>query len=447
MRQPVFIKLENSLEEAMTYRNSPQMEFYNFAGVHLQPQSPFPYIQRTYAEGGIELEDYIVWVCDMCGNRLYDISDYFGIVRNFDDPDTGTPQLEWSLTYVDFDAGYQLVYLEIEQGANDKKYTSPFYLTSEGIEYTARVDYRNAELNATMLSTGLNIWFKQDEELMEQSTYDAVVTGRRTAVTTKLVEYEVWQTGIIDITFFRRIKQMFRNKYVYVDLERTVVFEPFESPRLEGKENFAEQELLLCRDNSDKYNPLYTPPIPPDPPVDAPFITLIQVNSLDLKNVSYVFTYGFFEPTYLQYQYSLDGITWTTSTGGITSPWQPVQVANNQGLNYYYRIYHEGTDTESNVVQLPPKTIVIDNITSPQSSFIQIGNTYYISYTINGFTPTSDLSFEASVDGVNWQPMYYAGGYQNPKTVQTPSSGIQFTKFRIRYNPFGITSNVFNFSF
>lgn len=446
MQQPVFIRLENTFESAMTYRNSPQMEFYSFGGVQLMPNNDYPYIQRTYADGGIEIEDYTVWVCDMCGNRLSDITPFFEIVSNFDDPDTGTPQLEWKLIGVEYDAGYQLIYLEIQQGVNDFKYSSPFYLTAEGVEFTSRVDYRSLETE-TMYSTGLQIWYKQDDELMEQSTYDTISTGKRTAVTTKLVEYEVWQTSVIDITVFRRIKQTFRNKYVYIDYERAMLFEPFETPRLEAKENFAEAEILLCRDASDKYDPLYVPPIPPDPPVDEPFINLIRVDSIDAKNVLYTFEFGNFEPTYLQYQYSLDGVAWTTNTSGITSP-ATIVVINNNTINFYYRIYHAGTDTSSNIVQLAAPSIEITNITSEQSSFVQNGNVYWVYYNSFGFIPNQDYSFDGSFDGgVTWVNLYYNGGYQNPKKVTTPSSGLEFTKFRVKYNPMGIISNTFDFSF
>lgn len=445
MKQPMFITLHETFAEAMGYRDSPQMQdaYMSFQGVQLLPNNELPYIQRTYVEGGFELESYDVYVMSICGDQLADITSAFAIKSNFDDPNTGTPQIEWSLTNIPFDAGYQLVYLLIKQGVNDLKYSSPFYLTADMSEYTERVDYGNG---GTVYSTQLQIEFKQYLDLFEQTTYDNF-KGNRTAVTTKLVEYEAWQTGIIDYTLFRKIKQVFRNKYVYVGLAKTVLFEPFETPRLEGRENFAEQELLLCRDESDKYDPLYVPEDPPTPPENPPFINLIRVDSLNDKNVSYVFTYGNFEPTYLQYEYSLDGETWQQSTGDIASP-HGVTVLDNRNISYKYRITHLGSGTVSNIVTIAPPSIIIDNITSPQSSFNSAGNTYSIFYTISGFNLTTNVIFEASFDnGASWQPMSYSSGYQNPKVVNTYSSTLQFTKFRARYQPLGITSNIFTFSF
>lgn len=446
MQQPVFIRLENTFEAAMEYRNSPQMDFYHFAGVQLLPNNELPYIQRTYANGGIELEDYTVWITSSCGTRLQDITTGFEILSNFDDPNTGTPQLEWQLVNVPFDAGMQLVYLEIEQGANDTKYSSPFYLTNDESQFTERLDY-GTDLLPKLYSTQLNIWFKQKKKLVEQETYDTVNTGNRTAVYTKAINYEAWNTNIIDYEVINLLLDVFKNKYVYVGLERTVMFEPFEIPDLEGFENFAEQQLFLCRDNSDKYDPLYIPPTPPTPPVDPPFINLIRVDSINDKIVSYVFTFGNFEPTYLTLQWSLDEIEWFSNTGGITSP-REIQVLSNRTTAYKYRIYHEGTDTYSNVVSIAPPSITITNITSLQSSFIQNGNIYKMFYTLNGFGAGQPLSFEASFDGGStWWPLSYSSGYQNPKTVTTPSSGLEFTKFRVLYNPMGIISNTFDFSF
>lgn len=445
MQQPVFIRLENTLEAAMNYRNSPQMVHYYFGGVQLLPNQEYPYTQITYTEGGIEIETYTVYVCDMCGNRLEDITDSFSIVRNFDDPVTGTPQLEWSLTNLPKDFMYQLVYLEIQQGINDFKYSSPFYLTEYESEFVSAVHYWNEE-NETVYSTGLQLWFKQVDDLQEVSTYDRVTDGNRTTVNTKLVPFEVWQTSIIEIENFRRIKQLFKNKNVYIDFVKTGLFEAFETPRLVGKENFAEKEILFTREDGNVYDPFYVPPTPPDPPVDVPFINLIDVVSTSLKRVNYFFEFGFFDPSYFTYQYSLDGVNWTDSTQGINSPTEVV-VINNPTIAYFYRIYYPPLDLYSNVVQLTAPSITITNITSPQSSFNSGGNTYQIAYTINNFNPDSDLKFDAHTGDGNWQELFSPAGNQNPKSVQTPSSGNEFKFFRIRYTPYNVTSNTFNFSF
>lgn len=429
------------------------MTEYSFEGVHLLPDYEYPYNQRTYAAEGIEMEDIIsVKVCNLCGTEIGDVSIYFNVLETFNDPDTGLPQIIWQLKGATFDAGYQLVYLKIRTGANVFVYSSPFLLTNKNSEYTSYWGYKNKKTDE-YLYIGLITYFRQNKSQQEISNYTAVSTGETFTATSRLTKYERWNTGVIDINIIEEYKTLFLCRYLYslpTNFDglpvRTNLFEAFDTPDLEADENFAEQEILLLRNYSQTLDPNEIPIVPPPPPVDVPFINLIKVESKDLKNVLYTFTYGFFTPTSLTYQYSLDQVNWFDSTGAIISPHQ-VGVGNHQVLNYYYRIYHFNTGTQSNIVQLAQPAITIDNITSPQTSFIQVGNNYNIFYTVTGFTPASDFAFEGSVNGSDWVGLYYSLGFQNPKTVQTPSSAEEFKFFRIKYSPSGLYSNVFNFQF
>ena len=113
MKQPTFIRIEDTYEKALTYKGSPQMEqdLLSFFGVQLLPNQSVPYIQRTYCNVGVEIESYIVRIKDFCGNTLEDITNSFEIVRTFNDPDTGLPQIEWQLSNIPVDTGYKLIYL------------------------------------------------------------------------------------------------------------------------------------------------------------------------------------------------------------------------------------------------------------------------------------------------------------------------------------------------
>lgn len=445
MQQAVFIRLETTLEKAMYYRNSPDMNVYSFRGVQLLPNNIYSYIQRTYSTDGIEIENPSeVYVCDMCGNRLYDIADYFGIVNVFNDPLTGLPQVDWSLTNVQFDAGDQMVYLEIIQGVDATFYSSPFQLTAENSEYTALWHYRN-RINDQMLSIQLQTWFKQLMDFEDLVTYDTVSLSQRVKKTGTLIPYELWTTSIIDINLFRTFKQMRRNKFVYCDFAKTIPFEPFETPKLVGRENFAESEFTLCRDEGNKYDPFFVPIVPPPPPPDPPFINLIRVDSVNPKNVLYVFEYGGFDPTYLQYQYSLDGENWDSNSNSPESP-QPIPLIGHLDTPYKYRIYYPPLNLYSNEVLLSEPELVITNITSPQTGFVQIGNNYNIFFNATGFAPTGNISVYVSTDNINFIGLS-ATGVTSPKSIQTPSSGLEFKYFQLRYNPLGLTSNVFNFEF
>lgn len=448
MKQPIFIRLENNLEEAMYSRTSPQMNIYSFKGVHLKPNEIYPYKQRTYASEGINLSNPDeVFVCDLCGNVLGDISDYFTVDLVFQDPDTGLTQIYWSIVNVqDYDFGNQLVYLKIRQGANVFFYSSPFELTAEGAEYTSRWDYGNKLNTGEMLSTGLKIWFKQLLDFEETETYDNVTSNRRTAVGGKLIPYEAWQTSIIDINLFRLIKQMRRNIYVYCDLQKTTPFEPFETPQLVGKENFSEAEILLCRDEGNVFDPNYLPPVPPPPPPIVPTITLLSVVSVNANQVQYTFTYANFEPTNLTLEYTQDGINWAQNTGSVISP-RINTVPNNQTQFYAYRVKHIPTGTVSNVLQLNLPTLTITNVSAP--SFYPDGYKAKIFYTFNNFVPTQQFMIEASVDGITWVGTLYGAelppviGNSQSHVVTTLASPEPYKFFRMKYDPLHVLSNTY----
>lgn len=445
MQLPTFIGLFETFDKAMAYPNSPQMTEYSFEGVQLLPNHPFKYIQRTYADNGIEIEDFTVYLCDMCGTRLWDVSDYFSIERNFNDPVTGIPQVEWSLYNVDYDAGYQPVYLEIETGANQYYYSSPFYLTDEYKDYTSRWDYRNKDTD-TMLSSQLRLFFRQKKSEQEVSNYNPVSSGSTYTASSRLTPFERWTTDVIEINVVEEFKKIFLCREVYsLDFNGTLpvktgLYEAIESPDLEADENFAEQEILLSRNYSITYDPNALPVTPPGPSPGDPFITLQAVQSMSSSQVKYTFTFGNFitTPSSFAYQYSLDGVEWSSSSSSIASP-QTIVVLNNQSINLYYRIYHYGTGTTSNVLQLPVEGINLTNIVKTSGS-----RKVAAYFTLNNFFPTTgqQLIIDVSTDGSNWIEAAYFVNYNSPKYFEEPYTLVPFTFYRMRYPALGLTSNV-----
>lgn len=417
----------------MTYRNSPQMQVYNFEGVQLIPNNEkTDYRQRTYAADGFELEGFNVWVCDMCGNELAEISAYFDVLENYNDPDTGKPQILWRLYNVPFDAGYQAVYLKILQGSNDYKYSSPFYLTSEDAEFTASWHYGNKK-GERLLSTQLKTWYKDlgDEETV--NTYDPVTRGGRNSFA-NLIEFEYWQLGIAYIEINRLFKRMRRNTYVYCDFVKTSPNSAYESPRLEGKENFIEAEIELVRDYNDIYDPFYVAPLPPTPPVLT--LVLNSVTAINNYQVQYNWTAGGFNPSELIYQWSLDGITW--EAGYIQEAASPrnIDVFQHPFNNFYYSVFHQPTGLRSNALQLPIRALVFDNIITPDSQFGVRGNKYFAFWHIeNSYVDSNQrIRVDVSTDGITFinDIMPYQNINFSPFVINTPASSTEFKYFRLR---------------
>jgi len=448
MEKATFIRLENSLEKAMYYRNSPNMSVYSFNGVQLLPKQLYPYTQRTYASEGIELEDIQeVLIMNMCDEEIGNANSSFSIVNNFQDPATGLPQIHWSLTNMSGDFGSQMIYLKIRQGVNNFIYSSPFMITADNADYTSVWHYRD-ELSETMLSTQLQIWYKQADDIEEVNVYDLVSDDRRVAMSSKLIPYEVWQSKVVEYGLFRQFKRMRRHNYVYCDFAKTTPFEALETRRLVGKENFTDAEILLSRDEDNIYNPFYVAPTPP-PVVLVPTITLTTVVSTGINNVSFTaFTYANMIPVTFIYQYSLDQVNWIEgqTAGGITPP-QNLFAPNNVAQNYFYRIVDPATETESNVVQLPQPTyrLILEEVISLQGSYNPNGTKYRFRYSYEGFNPTTQFVFEGSTDGDVWEVLNTTQFISSPKDVVSTMQDEPI-HFRMRYVPLNLTSNVYDYT-
>jgi len=248
---------------------------------------------------------------------------------------------------------------------------------------------------------------------------------------------------------------MRRYKYVYLNYNRVMPHKAFDTPRLEGRENFAEAEIELRIDYNDVYDPNYIPPPPPpDPPVPIYTINLVTVASLSNSFVSFSdFNTDIPEPDTFIYQTSLDEITWTNESGDAVPPTE-ISAPDNTTNNYFYRIWHVATDTYSNVLQLPNRSIVITDMLSRSGSVWKSGLpvTYAVQFSLFGFSipPGGGISFEFSTNGTTWMninPILVSGasGENNSESFNTPPSSVQFKFFRITYLPFGVVSNVYEF--
>lgn len=446
MQLPTFIRLENTLAEALKYYDSPQMKHFSFAGVQLLPNNPYDYTQRTYAADGIEIEDFAVLVKSMCGTTIGDITDYFEIKRNFQDPDTGLPQVEWAIKReCPLDAGYQMVCLEIQSGANGFTYSSPFMLTADNGEYVSDWYYRNDGPEATLLSTGLQFYFRQNKSLQEISNYTPISSGVPYTAATKRVLFERWNTDILEVNIIEELKSLFDCKELYSKPQNfdglpvvTQLYEAIESPDVEADENFSETEVLLIRDYARTFNPNALPIIPPGPTPEDPFINLTSVQRIGFFTAKLTFNFGNFVPTYLTTEYSLDGITWVgQNTSTPTSPRTTSTSLNNYINNYYYRVIHQGTGTVSNVMQIPTALISIGSV-----GVIGLRK-YSVSYALTGLTPEpgSYLEFQSSNDGTNWNKTITTYDNNNPKEIEVIESIPAMDRIRIKYRD--IISNTF----
>lgn len=447
MQTATFIRLENSLQAAMSVNESPQVVYDYYGGIRLVTSNPFPYTQRTYAPEGIELEEFTIEFLDMCDTVLggeFD-DDTFKVIRNFEDPNTGLPQIEWQLNPIGLDFGDQLIYIKLTSGSNGYIYSSPFKLTDSQANFTTQLWYKHREQD-NMLSIGLDLYFRNRKSNDELSQYDPTTSGNTITGSVRITPFERFLTPVINMDLMELFKTIFLNRFIYSHPfnfnglpVKTALFNSLESIDPEADENFASYEVLLNRNYNYTFDPLAVPVVPPVPPVDPATITLTEVVSLNDGQVSFIFTYDGFETTYLTYQWSLDQVTWISSTGSQLSP-HTVNIPNHLTQPFYYRIIHPMAT--SNVVQRKVKRILLNSVIRPVSD----NSIYRLSYTAEEYTITGNLSFETSVDGESYKPATYIDGNENPKDVQVPLVVTEDPYFRIVDVKEGVISNAIKYT-
>lgn len=312
-------------------RKSPYISIpYEIRGVQLLPNNEYPYIQTTNVSGGIELEDWTVYVVNSKGVET-DITDYFSIEEIFTD-DNGDNQFTWSLTNIPFDFGYSMVYLKAVQTIGETFYSNQFMITDYKSEKTCRIDYKSYNMD-TMQSVQLAMCFRQEFRPTEIETYYETSTKNTVINTVKQQSYESWITDRISNDLLIKIIKVFTYKYTYIDLFRCNLFEAIEQKEFVASENFLQTPIKITFNRSDVYNPLANPiPIVEE----VPTITLSSVVVSGTLAV-YTFTYENFTPDYLVFQASQDQVTWGSKNLGTTSP---MNTSFNEVGTWYFRISH-----------------------------------------------------------------------------------------------------------
>lgn len=358
-----FIDFYSTLNEALSIRTSPQIEFYEYKGVQLLPNNILPYSQTTNKVDGIELEDWSVFVVDLCTNEESEITDNF-LVENIFEDDNGQAQFDWSVTNIPFDFGYNLVYLRAEQSIGETFYSNPFQLTNKDYEKTTRIDYKQKE-DDTMQSIQLKMWFWQPLKNQELTTYYETSTKNTVSVLIKSQNYERWLTDAVSNDLLIKISEVFEKKYCYVDLSRCNLFEAIEPKEHSNQQNFESNEIKIAFNRSDVYDPLYEEPVI----INNPSIVLANVipNGVDAV---YSFAFSDFTPTFLTFQTSQDQVNWNSTNKGVTST---QSLSFNGTGTWYFRIIHP--EAISNVIQLDLGSTVVannDNINIIKGGIVEI---------------------------------------------------------------------------
>lgn len=243
-----FINIFRTKEEAFYFKNSQINTQFIFKGVQLLPNNPSKYIQKTNTLGGIDLEDYTVFVVDFETNEKTEITTSFTI-ESLTNSDDGSPQFYWSLLDIVYDFGYRLVYLEINQDFGETFYTNPFLITEIEEEKTSQFHYKEKKEDVYQ-SIGLQAWFYDLDKKTELTTYYEVSTKNTVSKAVKTSDIEIFKTELISKNTLILMTYLLESPILYVNNTRYSLFEAIEIPEKTSQENFSELVVNL----SPNYN-------------------------------------------------------------------------------------------------------------------------------------------------------------------------------------------------
>ncbi len=247
MTKPV-INLYRTLDEALTFKNSPINRLYQFNGVQLLPNNEIPYVQVTNTPLGLNLEDWTVYGVNIRTEVKQDITDSFN-VDSLTNSENGNPQLYWSLTNVPIDFGVDMIYLRIEQALGETFYSQPFLLTDLRKDYTTQFHYKERK-GDVLQSIGIKSWFRQQKEETELSTYFELSTQLTVTEAIKVNETEIYFTEIMSIDHLKKLAMILRSPYLYIDGYRSYLYKTVDIPDLKANENFAQMSFQVSIDEN-----------------------------------------------------------------------------------------------------------------------------------------------------------------------------------------------------
>ena len=281
-----FIRFESTVSAAHNLGFSPIIEQQYKGTVQLIPGDTQPYIQISNIPGGFlyDPDNFAVFI-RVCREGIlideesefeeYTVTQNF-LVDSFTD-DNGDTQIYFRIAAITRDFGERLVYFRFQRYAPGIKnyYSNQFYLTSNGAEFTTRLDYfqdfnpvvdvRVPQLTQPgILSTRLRMYYLGYKSATEVDAYYQVTTEQN--VNSRILQSGLsrWFMPPTNEWIFKRLENACYNRGFYLNLVRQYLVEALEYKANDVQTiNISEQEFVTDPNESDVFVPTYTNPADP----------------------------------------------------------------------------------------------------------------------------------------------------------------------------------------
>ena len=229
--------------------------------IHLLPQDPKPYVQKTQSPTSITFnnENYDVYLLD-CNNEHFQVNEYVDLYPFVDD--AGISQLYIRLKYLPLDYGMNLICLKIISTIEETVYTwysNPFYLTRLFGERTVRLDYlqdnnEGTPKPAAYSSIRLRMHKNNYVSGTDLTTYYQITKSQNVISRVNKKRYIQWAAENMDSWHWIRLEEALYNSRCYFDFIRNYPVEALEFEGRLGDTNVNEQFFVTDPNEKDVIN-------------------------------------------------------------------------------------------------------------------------------------------------------------------------------------------------
>ena len=246
-----FLNIENSLAKAIDTNPSRYAaeSVMKFDQVHLLPTQI--YLQVSNNKDGIAFdENYTVYFCDRCGNRLQNVTNY---VKVNDIVVNGLPQVEIEIAPMPYDFFKKPLVLEIQNTIDNRKYYSNIFVyTNYNSHLTTQFDYLTAQSNKYQ-SISLACYYTKPNQSSESKEYTKV-DGTKVNSIPIVSEFEQYIFDYMNGFNYRKLSRLLAESIVYVNGNRKTNRFTIESGDLIGDTDTFNGEFEICVNYNETFD-------------------------------------------------------------------------------------------------------------------------------------------------------------------------------------------------
>jgi hypothetical protein len=247
-----FLRLEDTLSKALDTNPSRIATIGRFDQVQLLPSET--YLQVSNNPNGIAFDgNYNVFICDLCGNELQNITSYVAINDILFD---GIPQIEFEIAPTPYDFYKKPLTLKFVHTVSSAIwYSSPFVYTNYNGHKTTRFDYLTIQ-SALFQSIRLACYYTNPQNESQSKEY-VKIDGQKVNSQVIITELESYYFNYCNGFNYRRLNRVLASPIVYVNGNRKTNRFTIEAGTPIGDTDLFSFEFDIAVNYDETFTPFY----------------------------------------------------------------------------------------------------------------------------------------------------------------------------------------------